>query len=246
MFKHEIVVSMHIPKTGGVTLKNILSDVYGEGFLWFTETNSARYTFERLRGYFKEEPSRDIKCIHGHIGYGIHKYLETIGIGCKYILFTRPIGDRLLSYYNYIMTEAVKSHYNWEDRFGWEDGISFMDWLSSCKMADQDNSLTRFLSGCENLNTDPTKYRMCREDYILATENSKNLSFVGSISNFDTEIERLANTLSWEHIPKYGRDNAYPDHRYSKDLTNEELDLINETQRFDIALYNNKLKKVTQ
>lgn len=235
---HEIVVSLHIPKTGGVTLKNILTSVYNDRFLWFTETNSARYAYERLRGY---GDLTKIDCIHGHIGYGIHRYLETRGIGCKYILFTRPIADRLLSYYNYIMTDAVKSHYNWEDRFGWADDISFMDWLSSCRMADQDNSLTRFLSGCENLNTDPTKYRMCGEDWNLAIENSKNLSFVGSISNFDTEIERLANALSWENIPEYGRDNAYPDHRYTKDLTNEELDLIEEMQRHDIALYNGRL-----
>lgn len=64
---HNIVISIHIPKTGGTTLKNILTSVYGDSFLWLTETNSAKRAFERLKGYDLTK----IKCVHGHIGYGI-------------------------------------------------------------------------------------------------------------------------------------------------------------------------------
>ena len=232
----EIIVSIHIPKTGGTTLKNILASVYGDNFLWFTETNSHRLAFEKLRNSALEDKLKDIKCIHGHLGFGIHNYLSYMGIKCKYIIFTRSIEDRLLSYFNYINTDAVKSHYKWDNRFGWDNDMSFFDWLSSCKMADQDNSIVRFLSGCDNLNTDPLKYRMCEQDLELAKKNSKELSFVGSMDNFDADIKILANKLSWGIVPEYGKDNANPDHRYGKDLQREERSLILETQKLDFSI----------
>jgi len=235
-----IVVSIHIPKTAGVTLKNILTSVYGENFLWFTETNSTRFVFERLRNYDLNK----IECIHSHMGYGIHKYLETLDIECKYIMFTRSIPNRLLSYFNYIMTDAVKEHYNWENRFGWEDDISFHDWLSSCRMADQDNSMTRFLSGCENLNTDPIKYKMCESDLDQARMSIGNFSFIGSVEKFDRDVRRLANKLSWSAIPTYGRSNAHPNHPTEKSIPLEDLELIHKTQYFDFRLHET-IKRLT-
>lgn len=111
-------------------------------------------------------------------------------------------------------------------------------------MADQDNSLVRFLSGCENLNTDGLKSSMCKTDYHFAQKNAKNISFIGSMDYFDIGIKNLANHLGWSSIPDYGKDNSYPDHRNNKDLEEHERLLIAKTQKFDILLITEFAKKI--
>ena len=112
-------------------------------------------------------------------------------------------------------------------------------------MADQDNSITRFLSGCENLNTDPIKYRMSDQDLHMAIGNLNNISFIGTVDNFDSSIKGLADHLGWGKIPEYGRDNAFPYHRHKRDLHSREMDLILSSQSLDYTLYD-KLYKAGQ
>lgn len=224
-----IVVSIHIPKTGGTTLKNILSSVYGDSFMWIMETNSARAAFEKIRNRDLDK----INCIHGHIGFGIHKYFNLMGIGCKYIVFTRNVVERLLSYYHYILTVPVNTQYKWDSAYGWTANTSFSDWLPSFRVADMDNGLTRFLSGCDNLNTDPLKYRMSLQDYDIAKENLNQLYFTGSVTNFDMDIIRLANALSWESVPTYEINNSNP---HSTEISQADDDLILNSQQYDIDL----------
>ena len=172
---HEIIVSLHIPKTAGVTLKNILTGVYGDSFLWFTETNTARGCYERLRHYDLEK----IKCIHSHVAYGIHRYLKTDNITCKYITFIRNPYERLMSFYNYILTQPVNAHYKWDRSYGWDPSMKFKNWLLDCRLAAQNNDEIRFLSGCENLNTDEILYPMSQADYDMALDNLHNFFFIG-------------------------------------------------------------------
>ena len=230
---HEIIVSLHIPKTAGITLKNILSEVYGDGFLWFPETNTTRGCYERLRHYDLSK----VNCIHSHVGYGIHKYLEADGISCKYITFLRNPYERLMSFYNYILTEPVNDHYKWDESFGWSKDTKFKDWLLDRKLAAQDNDEVRFLSGCENLNTNTIKYNMARSDYRMAVRNLGDFSFVGFKENFDNDIISLSKLLNWKSIPEYTKANVGPVENHTRNLSIEDVAVINHTNNYSISLW---------
>jgi len=230
----EIIISIHIPKTGGITLKNILSKVYDNGCIWLTKTNSARTAFERLMTFDLEK----VECVHGHIGYGIHEYLEPLGVKCKYITFVRNPYKRLLSYYNYIFTGPVNEQYKWNESAGWSLDIEFIDWLQDIKLACQDNEITRFLSGCENLNTDKIQYFMKYSDYVLAKKHLENIFFVGSMDSFDNSIFTLSKLLDWKYMPKYGKDNSHQYPKCHNNMNDLEYSTINILQPNDINLYN--------
>ena len=240
MSDKELIVSLHIPKTAGITLKNILSDVYGDSFLWFTQTNTARGCYERIRHYDLSK----IKCIHSHVAYGIHKYLEADGVKCRYITFIRNPYERLMSLYNYILTDPVNEHYKWDESFGWTREMGFQTWLLDCKLAAQDNDEIRFLSGCENLNTDGIKYNMSQSDFVMARRNLKKFDFVGFTENFDNEIITLAKILGWNSIPEYVRSNVGPVENKMSNLSIAGKNTVRSTNNYSLALWNHiTLKK---
>ena len=229
---HEIIISMHIPKTGGITLKNILTDVYGDSFVWVTQTNSPEEAYEKI----KHLDLYNIKAIHGHISYGLHEYLPR-NIGYKYIVFLRHPYERMLSYHNYILTEPVNEQYKWDSNYGWTRGMSIVEWLSDTKLATQDNGMTRFISGNLNLNTNEVTNKIELEDFYLALRNVEKLYFIGITETFDKSIKLLAEKLNWKCIPKYGVDNSFQDRRHIEDLSIEEQDFICISQLYDLWLY---------
>ena len=229
---NEIVISMHIPKTGGITLKNILSDVYGDSFVWVTQTNSPKEAYKKI----KHLDLYNVKAIHGHISYGLHEYFPR-NIRYKYITFLRHPYERMLSYHNYILTKPVNEEYKWDSNYGWTKKMSIVEWLSDIKIASQDNGITRFLSGNSNLNTDKITNKIELEDSHLAIKNIKKFDFIGITETFDQNIKLLAEELDWEDIPKYGMNNNYQDRRHKEDLSIEEQDFICISQLYDLWLY---------
>ena len=131
----------------------------------------------------------------------------------------------------------MNEQYKWDSNYGWTKGMSIVEWLSDIRLAIQDNGITRFTSGNLNLNTDEITNKMELKDIHLALKNLEKFDFVGTTETFDQGIELLAEKLNWECIPKYGMDNSFPDRRHMEDLSIEEQDFICISQSYDLWLY---------
>jgi len=88
-----MLVSVHIPKAGGTTLKSVLRRKYRTRLLIDYPDHEARKSrIETLMGMLRERPP---KAVHGH--FCASKY-----IGRRYITFIRDPVERRASEYNYI------------------------------------------------------------------------------------------------------------------------------------------------
>lgn len=233
----DIVISIHIPKTGGTTLRTIFESVYGDSFVWLTQTHSPREAYKLLSSMDLSK----VKLIHGHVSYGLHKFLPK-DITYKYITFFRDPTDILISYFNFILLNPTNSVYHWDSRFNWMLGMKFRDWLLDRKLASQDNNITRFISGTKNLNTDELINTIGSIDFKVAVRNLTNFYFVGMLDTFTKSIEMLANKLHWSSIPEYGVENKTPHGISKSDLSVEDVDLIKLTQGFDYLLWDKALE----
>ena len=229
---HEIIISTHIPKTAGTTLKNILQTVYEDSFIWVQNTHHPG----EIANTLKNIDLYNIKVIHGHVSYGLHEYLPN-DINYKYITFLRHPGERLLSLYNFIFREDTANIYKWDIKYNWSRDIGFFEWLHDVKIAGQDNGMTRFLSGMNVLNTYDITNKVTKDNYNLAEKNLAKYSFVGLTEFFDFGILELAHALNWDDIPEYEDMYVYPDRLHFKDLTSSEMSEVQESQKFDFYLY---------
>lgn len=93
----DLLIFVHIPKTGGMSLKNIAIRAYGEDRVLYP------YYDEDLEDYAKLKKSakklRRYKALMGHFPYGEHEYFRRRGI---YITLVRDPIDRFLSFYAWI------------------------------------------------------------------------------------------------------------------------------------------------
>lgn len=229
----DLILSVHIPKTGGTTLRTIFESVYGDSFVWIQQTHSLEDAYKLLSSMDLSK----VRLIHGHIPYGLHKFLPS-DTTYKYVAFSRDPVDRLISYFNYILLDSTNSVYRWDSKFNWKLGMPFRDWLLDKQIASQDNGMTRFISGNSNLNTDKLITTVTDLEFKLAVRNLTDFCFVGLVDTFSKSLEILANKLSWSFIPKYKIENKTPTGISRSDLSVEDVDLIKSTQSFDCLLWN--------
>jgi len=89
----ETILSLHIPKSGGTSFKNCLSEIYGESFL-------AHYPHLSKQGTEDLQIFDAKTCIHGHLC--IDRYIEILG-DAKNITWLRCPIERTISLYHHIL-----------------------------------------------------------------------------------------------------------------------------------------------
>lgn len=100
-----LVVFLHLPKTGGSSVEEILRRTYGgylQAFRGHRQINTAQKFAERIR------PNAAV--VSGHIPYGVHRYLDR---PVQYITMLREPVSRLVSSYAWLRSQ-----------------LSFDEWLS--------------------------------------------------------------------------------------------------------------------
>ena len=86
-----MIISIHIPKTGGSTFSRLLTSWFGEKILF--DYNGLSYSEKK-----KAEIPPQCLCIHGHFFSG--KYAKTFP-NAKFITFLRDPAERIISHYYY-------------------------------------------------------------------------------------------------------------------------------------------------
>jgi len=116
---NNMLIFLHILKTGGSTLQSILQKQYSEWIL--INENEKVLNNEKTNKLLIEKNIEDVKCLFGHFPYGIHKQFFK---PYQYITFLRDPVDRVISLYYYIKNTKGHSMYNSMQEVSFEEFVS--------------------------------------------------------------------------------------------------------------------------
>jgi hypothetical protein len=192
--RDRLLVFLHLAKTGGVTLIDIIvanlssGDLLltemppkGETALWTWAPEEVERAFERLP---KSEAGR-IRALLGHYRYGIQDHLPRPS-AC--ITMLRDPVERVLSYFYYDVHRGVREDADLEAYIRRNNDPAI------------DNYMTRILSG--SLDLDPPKgmaveRTVTNTDLDAATKNMESCLLVGLTERFDETVVLLSADLRW-------------------------------------------------
>jgi hypothetical protein len=212
--KNKVLIFLHIPKTGGLTLRNIIDRQYKKnGILLHSRTAPSN---KRLK---KRDFSR-IKCVYGHNRFGVH---EEIHVPSTYITMLRDPVSRVISTYYFILARKQNRMHHKIKNMSLEDFVSSND---PQLMIPVSNHQTRYLSG-ESI-----------PDLQKAKENIENhFSVVGITEMFDESIFLMKKELGWKNI-FYTKQNVSTNRPKRDQISKETLEMIKSKNDLDYELYN--------
>jgi hypothetical protein len=233
--RDNVLIFLHIPKTGGVTLERILV---------------RQYPLSLIHPFIKPEEYKQVtalspsvlnryRAFQGHFPFGLHEYLASPSI---YVTQLREPMDTALSSYFYFELDYRKQVQGRE--IEWT--MPTVDELLSSQMRLMfDNLQTRFLS-----NSLGARFgRMTREMLDTAKRNLETMAVVGLTERYDESILLMSDMLGWR-APYYikanvtrlrPRDQAIP--ADVREFLQEHNQLDNELYALGKAIFAEQLEK---
>jgi hypothetical protein len=211
--KNKVLIFMHIPKTGGLTLRNIIDRQYKK-----TEILLHSRTAPPKRKLKKRDFSR-IKCVYGHNRFGQH---EEIPVPSTYITILRDPVSRVISTYYFILARKQNRMHHKIKNISLEEFVRSND---PDLMIPVSNHQTRYLSG-ESI-----------PDLQKAKENIENhFSLVGITEMFDESIFLMKQELGWKNI-FYTKQNVSTNRPKRDQISKDTLEIIKSKNDQDYELY---------
>jgi hypothetical protein len=221
-----MVYYLHIPKTAGTSVKQIISRNYQASEVVFI---GVHWTTWLGHGEVKErlDISPDAKLVHAHLSYGVH---EHVAGKYSYATMLRNPCDRIVSGYHHLRRhkknelQQIVQHYSLEE------------YINSHLVLDVDNGMVRRLSGV----MDSVPFGGITSEHLeLARKNLEHdFVFVGTQERFDESLYLLAENLSWKHrhyTPEKQR--ARRAKQEHSQVSPRVLRKIDELNRYDHELY---------
>lgn len=195
----ELIIFIHIPKTGGATTRSILSKNYKEHFLdamlhgrrsangGCKTAISLDYDVECLISRLCGAPE-SLECIAINLPFGVHAFLRRPTI---YITFLRDPVARCISFWNEAYRFRLVSN-TWSILEGFDFDIDEI--LLSKAVPELINDQTRMLSGSG-------EFDCTRKDLDAAEFNiSSGKIIAGSLDTYDIDIEAMSSIFYWNTI----------------------------------------------
>lgn len=195
---NDILIFLHVAKTGGTTLGSILAGLFplsGQLSTHVGKTFSALGVwpadeFGRTWAALESTRKAEIKHLAGHSLFGVHRVVSR---PCRYIGMVREPVDRVASSYYYISTQPSIPVYEQIAK-----GMSLSDYID-CKVGlDAHNYQTRILSGDERCNATWDQVGEVLSKPIpesvlqVAKENiAKHFAVLGPMEQFDRVLMLL-------------------------------------------------------
>lgn len=213
-----LVTFVHIPKTGGTTLHNVLSRFYpASRSLHVSKVTTAL----RDVGMRRAEQNTPF-LIKGHLNIN-----EVCGIQGNYIFtFLRPPVSRVISHYFFLKEQPTVKHYEWLN----SPQASIESFYALKEKKDIDNCLVRYIGGEHETPFGAIGAEHC-ERAIARLQNG--LNFIGLQEFYDESLIMLATDLGWS-LPVYRTKNITAKKEKVPDQT---LEFIREANKWDLKLY---------
>lgn len=224
-----VLIFVHIPKTGGITLNNIIDNNYKKGTIFQFDKENHLESFIKLTDSEKSK----YKCFRGHIGYGVHHYLPK-GISVKYVTMLRNPIDRAVSHYYYVLRKP--DHYLHEEVC--RRGMSLEEYIAGGLTSELYNGQTRLLASVDGEPIDFNKKDIIDENDLKIAKNNlkKSFSFVGITQEFDVSILLLKEIFHWDKIYYY-KNNVSRSRPTLNSIGDNIKDIIKKNNSVDMKLY---------
>ena len=219
--RNRCIVFLHIPKTGGVTLRRALKWKYPSRML-YEETLSK--PLEALDQVPLSERER-ARVVSGHLHYGVHEYIPR---ECEYITVLREPVARVVSSYHYILGHS--KHWLHADLMRASDPLEELLRIDPSV----DNHQTRMVSGRGGGEIASRTAKPLGSDALeQAKRNLERFLVVGLTERFDETFILLRRALGWR-LPYYVTANVASG---PKPMTESARELIRERNQLDLELY---------
>lgn len=206
-------VFLHVPKTGGMSVRTALRYVYGWRGVYTTavKERNPKEVAQSVR------QAGNVCLIRGHIDFGVHEYLST---SCRYFTLLRDPVRRVISMYNYVVT-------------GWPESsvaqMSLAEYIRSDHHTNVSNAQVRQIAGA-----DPAE---CNDALARAKHNVDHHIVVGLTERFDESLILFRRRLGWSRLPLYIRLNTSTKHTTATDASNDVFAEIKRKNALNGMLY---------
>ncbi len=206
---------MHIPKTGGITLRNIIDKQYAQEQIM-------KLPQKRKLAQVLNQPKRNfenLQCIYGHHRFGIHEHFQK---PFSYITMLRHPVERIISTYFFILQNERNRMHEKVKNMTFEEFILSPDPNIQVPLS---NHQTRFISGEKN------------PDFQKAQLNIKqHFSAIGITEMYNESLFIMKKKLGWNDI-SYTKKNITKIRSKKDDIPEDLLQVIKEKNELDIQLY---------
>lgn len=219
---------LHIPKTGGTTLRNIIARQFSNDVI-FSIGPIINEAIQQFRELPHSSRSR-LRLLQGHMAFGLHTYLDPPA--AYFTLLRNPI-ERAFSDYYYVKTNH---HHPLHEQVA---GMGMGDYLQSRLTGQLSNGQTRLLCGdCHQGELGiPGVRPLQTQDMHVAIENlHKHFITVGLQERFDETLVLLKRKLRWK-LPLYTKANVAPAGSGVEALSESDRRLIAQHNELDTQLY---------
>ncbi len=224
--RKDLFIHLHIPKTGGTTLRDIIQRQYrAEKILMIPKLEES----ENILKEVSTSQINQLKLIQGHLKYGIHNHFHR---RAKYFSIIRDPINRVLSTYYYVLSQKN----NPQNLSTSNNQMTIYDFVQSGVNPFLINGQTQLISGKTGNIDNPIIES--EELFSLAKENIENdFLFLGITEMFDETILILKNMLGW-HMPYYSIANRTKKKPNYDAVNPTIISFIKEHNQLDIKLYN--------
>jgi len=229
-FSRKTLVFVHVPKTAGSTLHQILEKEYKRVF--HVDGLNAMKSLQEFKELTPQEQN-SFGAVKGHLTLRLLNSIDNPFV----ITYLRDPVDLFLSQYYYVK-RAKRSKYHQEVK-NMDDINQFIEFV---KEKGYDNIQTRHLSDATLHITDaeilPVNMDVDGEKYLtIAKQNLEKFDLVFDTTQFDKSLIVLYEKLKWKKYPYYLAKNVTKKRKKTADLSNDLFLKINELNRYDMALY---------
>ncbi|MCP5305433.1 MAG: sulfotransferase family 2 domain-containing protein [Chromatiaceae bacterium] len=224
--KHKPMVFLHIPKTAGTSLRQLLrQQLPGNALAVLDPPISTELRAKTIRLL------PHMRVLIGHLYFGVDEHL---GFHGDYGTFLRDPVARVVSFWRHQLAHEHSEYHKLAAR-----GMTLREFVASGITHQTDNFMTRILVGTAAPGMlDGTLNRIDDQKFLdIALENvNRRFRFVGFVEYFDESIRRLVDLFGW--LPQVQPPIKLNVSASTPPILDEAtLKVINEHNRLDLALY---------